>query len=535
MTNPAPHNAEQNNIRPFEPASGGKRRIRIFDTTLRDGEQAPGASIPPEKKIVIARQLARLGVDVIEPGFPVSSPGEFQAIQQISRELQNVEICGFARCVKEDIDAAVAATQDAARRRLHLFISSSQIHLDFQLRKTQDEVVRLLREMIAYGKRFVEEIEFSPMDASRSSEEFLYRVIEAAIEEGATIINIPDTLGYALPEEFGPLFSRIRQNVRGAGKVAFSAHCHNDLGLAVANSLAAIRHGATQVEVCVNGIGERAGNCSLEELVMAIHTRGESLGVETGIDISQIYETSRLVSRTMQIPIAYNKPIVGRNAFQHESGIHQDGLLKNRSTYEIMDPEAMGIPRSMIVLGKHSGRHALQHRVAEYGFTLTEHELDDLYNRFKEVADHQKLVSDDTLLKLVGKSAGVIAEPYELVDLQVLAGSQRSRIASVTIRKAEDGSERTYTAFGEGPLEAVVRCIRQALPVPAEFEDLELHSLSNGESAHGEAIVTVVHQGRRFQGTAVHRDIILAAAKAYVSACNAALLAQNKMKQAAGQ
>lgn len=512
-----------------------KRRICIFDTTLRDGEQAPGASIPPEQKIVIARQLARLGVDVIEPGFAISSPGEFQAIQQISRELQNVEICGFARCAKEDIDAAVAATKDAAHRRLHLFISSSQIHLDFQLRKTQDEVVRLLREMVAYGKQFVEEIEFSPMDASRSSEEFLYRVVEAAIEEGATIINIPDTMGYALPEEFGPLFSRIRQNVRGGDKVAYSAHCHNDLGLAVANSLAAIRHGATQVEVCINGIGERAGNCSLEELTMAIETRGDALGVETGINIDQIFETSRLVSRTMQIPIAHNKPIVGRNAFQHESGIHQDGLLKNRSTYEIMDPEAMGIPRSMIVLGKHSGRHAIQHRIAEYGFILKDHELDDLYNRFKEAADHQKLVTDDMLLKLVGKSANVIAEPYELMDLQVLAGSQRSRIASVTIRKAEDGSEKTYTASGEGPLEAVIRCIQQALPVSAEFEDLELHSLSNGEGAHGEAIVTVVHQGKRYQGTAIHRDIILAAAKAYVSACNAALLAQRKIKQASGQ
>ncbi len=515
--------------------NSSKRRIRIFDTTLRDGEQAPGASIRPEQKIVIARQLARLGVDVIEPGFAISSPGEFQAIQQISRELQDVEICGFARCAKEDIDAAVAATREAARRRLHLFISSSQIHLDFQLRKTQDEVIRLLREMVAYGKQFVEEIEFSPMDASRSSEEFLYRVVEAAIEEGATIINIPDTMGYALPEEFGPMFTRIRQNVRGGDKVTYSTHCHNDLGLAVANSLAAVRHGVTQVEVCINGIGERAGNCSLEELAMAIQTRGESLGVETGIRIGQIYETSRLVSRTMQIPIARNKPIVGRNAFQHESGIHQDGLLKNRSTYEIMDPEAMGIPRSMIVLGKHSGRHAIQHRIAEYGFRLGEQELDNLYNRFKTEADHQKIVTDDMLLKLVGESANVDAEPYALIDLQVLAGSQRSRIASVTIRRAEDGSEGTFAASGEGPLEAVIRCIRQALPVNAEFEDLELHSLSDGEDAFGEAVVTVVHQGKRHQGTAIHRDIILAAAKAYVSACNGAILAARKVKQASGQ
>jgi 2-isopropylmalate synthase len=503
-----------------------KRRIQIFDTTLRDGEQAPGASMKPEQKIIVARQLARMGVDIIEPGFPISSPGEFQAIQQISRELHNVEICGFARCVKADIDSAVAATQDAARRRLHLFISASQIHLDFQLRKTQDQVIEMLRGMVAYGKQFVEQIEFSPMDASRSSEEFLFRVVEAAIEEGATIINIPDTMGYALPEEFGPLFSRVRQGVRGGDKVVYSTHCHNDLGLAVANSLAAIRHGVTQVEVSVNGVGERAGNCSLEELVMAIETRGESMGVETGIATEHIYETSRLVSRTMHFPIAYNKPIVGRNAFQHESGIHQDGLLKNRNTYEIMDPEAMGIPRSMIILGKHSGRHAIKHRVSEYGIKLGDSEMEDLYNRFKARADETKIITDDVLLELVGQSTDTIVQPYALVDLQVLAGTSRSRIASVTIYSSEKGEERTYTGSGEGPLEAVIHCIREAMPVDAVFEDLELHSLSTGEDAFGEAVVTVASGGQRNVGTAVHRDIILAAARAYVSAVNGVILAR---------
>jgi 2-isopropylmalate synthase len=507
-----------------------KRHIQIFDTTLRDGEQAPGASMKPEQKIVIARQLARLGVDVIEPGFPISSPGEFQAIQRISRELQKVEICGFARCVKADIDSAVAATRDAARRRLHLFISSSQIHLDFQLRKTQDEVIQMMRGMVAYGKQFVDQIEFSPMDASRSSEEFLFRMVEAAIEEGATIINIPDTMGYALPEEFGPLFSRVRQGVRGGNKVIYSTHCHNDLGLAVANSLAAIRHGATQVEVSVNGVGERAGNCSLEELVMAIETRGDSMGVETGISTEHIYETSRLVSRTMHFPIAFNKPIVGRNAFQHESGIHQDGLLKNRNTYEIMDPEAMGIPRSMIILGKHSGRHAIKHRVAEFGVKLGDSEMEDLYNRFKAKADEQKIITDDVLMQLVGESTDSIVQPYALVDLQVLAGSNRSRIASVTIFSSEDGKEQTYTGAGEGPLEAVIQCIREAMPVDTVFEDLELHSLSTGEDAFGEAIVTVVSGERRYIGTSIHRDIILAAARAYVSAVNGVIMAQRSVK-----
>jgi len=510
--------------------AAAKRRIQIFDTTLRDGEQAPGASMKPEQKIVIARQLARMGVDIIEPGFSISSPGEFQAIQQISRELQNVEICGFARCVKEDIDSAVAATQDAARRRLHLFISSSQIHLDFQLRKTQDQVIEMLRGMVAYGKQFVEQIEFSPMDASRSSEEFLFRVVEAAIEEGATIINIPDTMGYALPEEFGPLFTRVREGVRGGDKVVYSTHCHNDLGLAVANSLAAIRHGVTQVEVSVNGVGERAGNCSLEELVMAIETRSDALGVETGIATEHIFETSRLVSRTMHFPIAFNKPIVGRNAFQHESGIHQDGLLKNRNTYEIMDPEAMGIPRSMIILGKHSGRHAIKHRVAEFGIKLGDSEMEDLYNRFKEKADEQKIITDDVLMQLVGESTDSIVQPYSLVDLQVLAGSNRTRIASVTIYSSEEEAERTYTGSGDGPLEAVIHCIREAMPVDAVFEDLELHSLSTGEDASGEAVVTVISDGQRNIGTAIHRDIIFAAAMAYVSAVNGVIMTKRMAK-----
>lgn len=505
--------------------ANAKQRIQIFDTTLRDGEQAPGASLKPEQKIVIARQLAKLGVDVIEPGFAISSPGEFQAIQQISRELQNTEICGFARCVRGDIDAAVAATQDAARRRLHLFISASQIHLDFQLRKTREQVIQDVRTMIAYGKQSVEQIEFSPMDASRADRDFLYEIIEAAIGEGATIINIPDTLGYALPEEFGPLFSDVRANVRGGDKVVYSTHCHNDLGLAVANSLAAIRHGVTQVEVSVNGVGERAGNCALEELVMAIETRGASIGVETGIRSSEIFETSRMVSRAMHFPISFNKPIVGRNAFQHESGIHQDGLLKNRNTYEIMDPEAMGIPRSMIILGKHSGRHAIKHRVSEYGVKLQDRELDEVYARFKEKADETKIVTDDVLLQLVGESTQIAVEPYALVDLQVLAGSNRSRIASVTIRRTEDGSETTYTGAGEGPLEAVIGCIREAMPIEAAFEDLELHSLSTGADAFGEAVVTVVHQGQRYRGTAIHRDIILAAARAYVAASNSAAMA----------
>lgn len=378
------------------------KEIQIFDTTLRDGEQSPGASIAPEKKISIARQLSKLGIDVIEPGFAVSSPGEFAAVQQISRELQNVEIAGFARAVKADIDAAVQATQDAARRRLHLFISSSDIHLNHQLHKSRDEVIQIAREMVAYGKQFVDEIEFSAMDSTRSGKDFVIQLVEAVIAEGATIINLPDTLGYAMPNEIMDLFQTVRREARGGDTVRYSAHCHNDLGLAVANSLAAIHAGASQIEVTVNGIGERAGNCSLEELVMAIETRRDVMNAHTNVVLGEIYETSRLVSRAMNFPIAYNKPIVGRNAFQHESGIHQDGLLKNRSTYEIMDPEALGISRSMIILGKHSGSHAIKHRLSEYGVEVTEAELKSIYGRFKEIADEQKIVTDDQLIRIAG-------------------------------------------------------------------------------------------------------------------------------------
>ncbi|WNC17592.1 2-isopropylmalate synthase [Brevibacillus brevis] len=499
------------------------KRIHIFDTTLRDGEQAPGASLHPEQKIVIAKQLAQLGVDVIEPGFPISSPGDFMAVQRISQEVHGVEICGFARAVKEDIDAAVRATQDAERRRLHMFLSSSNIHLDFQLRKSREQVIQIARAMIAYGKQFVDRIEFSPMDATRTGDEFLFEMIEAAIEEGATIINIPDTVGYALPEEYGAMFTRVMKNVRGSGNVEFSAHCHNDLGLAVANSLAAIRAGVTQVEVTVNGVGERAGNCSLEELVMAIETRKEALDAETGIRPEHIYTTSQKVSRAMSFPIAFNKPIVGRNAFQHEAGIHQDGLLKERSTYEIMDPEKLGVPRNMIILGKHSGRHAIKHRVSEFGVQLTDEQMESLYIRFKELADKQKVVQDHQLLELVGHTVNAVLEPFTLVNAQVLTGTSGSRMASCTITNNATGEETVFSGTGEGPVEALVAGIKQALPIEVEFTDMELYSLSSGEHATGEAIVTVSANGSLFKGVSEHRDVLMAVAQAFMAASNQAV------------
>lgn len=501
------------------------RGIHIFDTTLRDGEQAPGATLTLDQKMVLAGQLVKLGVDVIEPGFPISSPGEFTAVQQISRQFQEVEICGFARAVFGDIDAAVRATQDAARRRIHVFLSSSDIHLQYQLRKTRAEVIQMTREVVSYTKQFVDRIEFTCMDATRSDIDFLIEMVETAISEGASIINLPDTVGYALPEEYGSMFRRVREGARGGDTVEYSAHCHNDLGLAVANSLAAIQAGASQIEVTVNGVGERTGNCSLEELVMAIETRKSALSASTNIQPAHIYETSKMVSRAMHFPIAYNKPVVGRNAFQHESGIHQDGLLKNRSTYEIMNPDQLGIPRSMIILGKHSGRHALKHRIAQFGITLQEQELETVYHAFKEVADAQKIVTDDQLLRIVGQSVrqGQPLEAYTLVDLQVVAGTQRAHMASVTIRDEHQGMEQSYSGIGTGPLEAVIHCIQQAIPVAAHFDDLEIHSLSSGEGAHGEAIVTIIHNEESYRGTSMHQDILLASAQAYISACNQAV------------
>jgi 2-isopropylmalate synthase len=503
------------------------KKIQIFDTTLRDGEQAPGASLSPEAKIRLARQLVNLGVDVLEPGFPISSPGEFAAVQQISRELQGVEICGFARSIRDDIDAALKATKDAEIRRIHMFLSSSDIHLDFQLRKSREQVVEIARRMVAYAKQFVERIEFSPMDATRTGEEFLHQVVEAVIAEGATIINIPDTVGYALPEEYGRLFTRVRQGVRGGESVEYSAHCHNDLGLAVANSLAAIQAGVTQVEVTVNGIGERAGNCSLEELVMAMETRKLTLGVETSIHLEEIYATSRLVRREMNFPIALNKPIVGRNAFQHEAGIHQDGLIKNRNTYEIMDPNQMGIPRKMIILGKHSGRHAIKHRFTQLCIEINDEQLEQLYEKFKILADTQKMVSDAELVMLLDDPSYRPQETFEIREMQVVSGSDRKRMASITLYDNRTSKTSSFSATGAGAVEALIGCIKQAMPNDVRLVELEVHSMFNGESAsessEGEAEVTIEVNGNMFIANGVDTDITFAAAKAYLAACNQAV------------
>ncbi|MFM9276407.1 2-isopropylmalate synthase [Paenibacillus jiagnxiensis] len=501
-----------------------KRRISIMDTTLRDGEQAPGASLKPEQKIALASRLIDMGVDVLEPGFPVSSPGEFAAVEAISRLSHDVEICGFARAVRGDIDAAVRATRDAARRRIHLFISSSDIHIEHQLRMRRKDVVQQAKEMVAYARQFCDTVEFTAMDATRTNIDDLIEMVEAAIGEGASIINLPDTVGYALPAEYGSMFLRVREGARGGQNVRYSAHCHNDLGLAVANSLEAIRCGADQIEVTVNGIGERTGNCALEELVMALETRGEVMGAQTGIRPGQLYEVSMAVSRAMHFPVSYNKPVIGRNAFQHESGIHQDGLLKNRNTYEIMDPEALGIPRSMIILGKHSGRHALKDRLQKYGVELADGELDAFYERFKETADREKTVSDDRLLQLVDQTFHKNVQPYELAGIRAAAESEKQFTASVLIKHQGEAEAKMYSAGAESQVEAVIAAISHAVQGDMQIEDVEIHTMGSGEQAYTEAFVTVCCMGKTYHGSASHRDHLLAVGIACLSACNAAQL-----------
>lgn len=503
-----------------------KKRIQIFDTTLRDGEQAPGASLTPEQKIILAGKLAELGVDVMEPGFPVSSPGDFAAVETISRKIQGVEICGFARAVKGDIDAAVRATRDAERRRIHLFISSSDIHLRHQLRKSRPEVVAAAREMTAYARQFSDVVEFTAMDAARTGIDDLIEMVEAVIEEGATIINLPDTVGYALPQEYGRC-SGVCGSVRGAAtRSSIAPIVITTWGWPWRTAwrrLPAVPHKLRSLST------EWASGPAIVRWRSWLWRwkHGVMLSVLRRASGEKLYDTSRMISGAMHFPIAFNKPVVGRNAFQHESGIHQDGLLKDRSTYEIMDPERLGIPRSMIILGKHSGRHALKDRAAKYGIALDSAELDALYESFKETADRQKAVSDDELLRMVSSTTGQQAQVYALGEVQVLAGSAPRRVAAVSVRHLQSGAETTHTSTGDGPLEAIIAAIGQGIAEDIRFDGLELHSLGSGGDAQAEAAVMVEWKDAKFRGTAIHHDIVMAAGIAYIAACNAALLSES--------
>jgi 2-isopropylmalate synthase len=411
------------------------KRVYIFDTTLRDGEQSPGVSLNTEEKLRIAKQLAKLNVDVIEAGFPVASTGDFEAVQAIAREVRGPVICGLARANYGDIDRAWEALKEAEHPRIHLFIATSDLHLKYKLQKSRDEVLRLAVDGIKYAKQYTSDVEFSAEDASRSDIDYLCEVVEAAIEAGATVINLPDTVGYSVPSEFGEFIQEIRQRVNNIDKVILSVHCHNDLGLGVANSLAAVRAGANQVEVAVNGLGERAGNAALEEIVMALYTKQVYYGCETQIKYDELYRTSRMVSSLTGMQVQRNKAVVGKNAFLHESGIHQDGVLKERTTYEIMNPQLIGVPQDSIVLGKHSGRHALRERLSELGYSMADEELDKAFVRFKEIADRKKEITDLDLEALVKNEIHIAGDIYHLSYLHVFSGTNIVPTATVGLRK----------------------------------------------------------------------------------------------------
>jgi 2-isopropylmalate synthase len=468
--------------------SSDANRVHIFDTTLRDGEQSPGISLNTAEKVEIAQQLARLGVDVIEAGFPITSPGDFEAVEAISRQVEGPAICGLARTHKADIDAAWGAVRHAERPRIHTFVSTSDIHIEHQLQTDREDVKGQARAAVALARSYCEDVEFSPMDATRADVEFTAEVCAIAVEEGATVVNIPDTVGYTTPEEFGRLIKGIVDNTPGIENAIVSVHCHDDLGLATANTLAGIQAGARQAEVTINGIGERAGNTSLEEVVMTLLTRRSIFGLETQIDTTQIARVSRMVSNYTGIPVQPNKAIVGANAFAHEAGIHQDGMLKNNMTYEIMRPETVGLNRSRLVLGKHSGRHALKAHLTEMGYELTQEELDRAFERYKELADKKKTITDADLEALVEEQAYQTSEVYSLEGLQVACGTMGMPTATVRLR-GPDGSTHDQAMIGTGPVHATYQAIDAIVGVPNTLLEFHINAITEGIDAMGEVTV----------------------------------------------
>jgi 2-isopropylmalate synthase len=493
-------------------------QVRIFDTTLRDGEQSPGATMNIEEKIQVALQLEKLGVDAVEAGFPIASEGDFEAVRRIAERLRETRVVALARCERADIERAWEAVRGANRPALHVFLSTSDIHLRHQLKKERHQVLQWASEMVRLARSMAQDVEFSPMDASRTDPQFLFQVLEAAIEAGATTVNIPDTVGYATPDEFGGLIRQIRSRVRGIEGVILSVHCHNDLGLAVANSLAAVRAGARQVECTINGIGERAGNAALEEVVMALETRTDHFGVRTGVRTEFIYPTSRMVSRITGIPVQPNKAIVGANAFSHESGIHQDGILKDKSTYEIMKPESVGWGQTSLVLGKHSGRHALKDRLKKLGYELTPEDLDRVFQRFKALADRNKDVYDEDLEAIVEDEVLRVPARYRLSYLHVTSGSVTVPTASVKLEI--DGVEHAGAGFGIGPVDATFQTIARIAGAQARLKRFAINAITGGSDAQGEVTVRLEANGHEVVGQGTHPDVIVASAKAYVNALN---------------
>jgi 2-isopropylmalate synthase len=507
-------------------------RVLIFDTTLRDGEQSPGCSMTIDEKLRVARALAELGVDVIEAGFPAASRGDWESVNAIAMQVRGPIICGLARCNRGDIEKAWTAIKAAARPRIHVFLATSAIHREHKLKMAKDEIIRMAVEGVRLAKSMCEDVEFSPEDASRTELEFLTEVVQAAVDAGATTINVPDTVGYTTPQEFSETFAHLRKHVTGSDKVVFSVHCHNDLGMAVANSLSAVLGGARQIECTVNGIGERAGNCSLEEVVMAIRTREQVFGVHTGIQTQKLYPTCRLVSSITGMPIPRNKAVTGENAFAHESGIHQHGMLRHASTYEIMRPKDVGLSRTNLVLGKHSGRHAFRERVTELGFELDEAELNRVFERFKALADRKKELFDGDIEALVMKLDTESGGPWFLDALET--GSRAGTDATARVRlKHADGRVAECSTTGDGPVDAAFKAIEEATGIQVTLRKFEVRSVSEGEDAQGEALVTVEYAGRTHRGTSVTTDIVESGVRAFLEVINRVELGRQTGRAAA--
>jgi 2-isopropylmalate synthase len=505
-------------------------RVIIFDTTLRDGEQAAGVGLSIRDKLEIAKQLEKLGIDVIEAGFPISSPGDFEAVQLIAKEIKGSTVCALAHANAEAIDRAWEAIKKAKRPRIHVFLSASDIHLLHQLKKTREEILQISCDMVARAKKYTDDVEFSPMDATRTEPAYIYRISEAVIKAGATTLNIPDTVGYAIPQEFGDLIEGIFKNVPNINKAVVSVHCHNDLGLAVANSLEAIRSGTRQVECTINGIGERAGNASLEEIVMALKTRSDFFHLTTNIDTTQIYKTSRLVSELTGFIVQPNKAIIGANAFRHQSGIHQDGVIKKAITYEIMDPRSVGIPSSSLVLGKLSGRHAFKERLAELGYILDEESFKHAFQALKELADKKREVTDRDVESLIAEELRTVTEVYHLDHVEVSCGNHNIPTATVRLI-GPDGQAIADADLGTGPVDAVYKAINRIVKVPNKLTEFTVKSVTEGIDAIGEVLIRIESDGVGYNGRGADTDIIVASAKAYMNALNRLLAAKKARKE----
>jgi 2-isopropylmalate synthase len=495
-----------------------KDRVLIFDTTLRDGEQCPGATMTLEEKLEVAGLLDAMGVDVIEAGFPIASNGDFEAVSLIAQQVKNATVAGLARAISADIARAGEAVRHAKKPRIHTFVSTSPIHLAHQMRKTEEEVLEIITTTVTQARNLVEDIEWSAMDATRTPIEYLCRCVEAAIKAGATTINLPDTVGYATPDEYRAMFKAVRERVPNADKAIFSAHCHNDLGLAVANSLAALEGGARQIECTINGIGERAGNAALEEIVMAIKTRGDVLPYETGIEATMLTRASKLASAATSFPVQYNKAIVGRNAFAHESGIHQDGMLKNAQTYEIMTPESVGVSKTSLVMGKHSGRAAFRNKLEELGYSLSDNQFQDAFERFKDLADRKKHVYDEDIEALVDQNIATAHDRIKLVSLSIVAGTRGPQRA--TMRLQVDGNTVIEEQEGNGPVDATFNAIKALVPHEAVLELYQVHAVTEGTDAQAEVSVRLSADDRSVTSRAADPDTLVASAQAYLGALN---------------